>query len=222
MGISITVTKLEPRMSGEEVRLFVNIKSEKHEDTVNFTVSSKMLFDIGNIGMGSIPYELTEAQFDSLEYSAKLWEAVKKGIDIISYGDNTKSKLILKLRGRGFDRDISEDAADYLAEMGYIDEKRMLERAVHQLADVKLYGKSRIKSELYKKGISREVMDEYLDELLEEVDFEANLCALVKKRCDFDMLYDCKYRESLYASMYRYGYSPSETRAAVKAVLEEQ
>ncbi len=222
MDISITIVKLDARRMGEEVQLTVRIASGENEDTVKLTVSSKMLFEVGNIGVGSIPYALTREQFDSLEYSAKLWEAVKKGIDLISYGDNTKSQLIMKLRARGFDKYMAEDAAEYVRELGYIDEKGILERAVHQLAGVKLYGKSRIKNELYKKGISREIIGEYLDDLFEEIDFEGNLCKLIQKKCDFERLSDCKYRESLYAAMYRLGYSPSDTRAAIKAVMEEE
>ncbi len=222
MDISITIVKLDARRMGEEVQLTVRIASGENEDTVKLTVSSKMLFEVGNIGVGSIPYALTREQFDSLEYNAKLWEAVKKGIDLISYGDNTKSQLVMKLRARGFDKYMAEDAAQYVEELGYIDEKGILERAVHQLAGVKLYGKSRIKNELYKKGISREIISEYLDDFLEEVDFSANLCRLVQKKCDFERLCDLKYRESLYAAMYRLGYSPSETRAAIKDAMEEE
>lgn len=206
---------------GEEVELSVRLSAGGNEDIQKLAVSSKMLFDIGNIGVGSLPYTLTREQFDSLEYSARLWEAVKKGLDLLSYGDNTKSALIIKLRSRGFDKYTAEDAAEYICDLGYIDERGIMERAVEQLANVKLYGKSRIKNELYKKGISREIISEYLPDVLDSVDFEANLCKLVRRKCDFDRLFDCKYRESFYASMYRLGYSPSETRSAIKAVMEE-
>ena len=222
MNISINIVKLEPRRMGEEVQLTVRIASGENEDTVKLTVSSKMLFEVGNIGVGSIPYELTREQFDSLEYSAKMWEAVKKGIDLIAYGDNTRSQLVMKLRARGFNKYTAEDAAQYVEELGYIDEKGILERSVHQLANVKLYGKSRIKNELYKKGISREVISEYLDGFLDEIDFSENLRKLIQKKCDFERIYDCKYRESLYAAMYRLGYSPSETRSAIKSAAEEE
>ena len=85
---------------------------------------------------------------------------------------------------------------------------------------MKLYGKSRIKSELFKKGISREVLSAELDEYFEKVDFEGNLIRLLEKKCDFSALNDRKYRESLYAAMYRYGYSVSDVRAAIKEMQE--
>ena len=180
-----------------------------------------MLFELGNIGAGSLPYPLTTEQFDTLSYQAELWEAVKKGLDLLAFGDNTKASMITKLKSRGYDKYTASDAADYLAEHGYIDERRMMERAVEQLANGKLYGPSRIKSELYKKGISRDILDDELTELLESVDFEENLLRLVRKKCDMARLDDPKYRESVYAAFYRYGYSPSATRTAIKRIQEE-
>ncbi|MBE6611864.1 MAG: hypothetical protein E7632_05185 [Ruminococcaceae bacterium] len=225
MTLAITIVGLEPRRMGEEVELTVKIAPEgssdaSRSDTRKLCVAAKMLFEIGNIGAGSLPYPLTREQFDSLDYSASLWEAVKKGLDLLSYGDNTKSTLVTKLRQRGFERYLSEDAADYIAELGYIDESRILARAVDSLANVRLYGPSRIRNELRKKGISPEIIRDELPDLLEAVDFFGNLTRLVERKCDFSRLGDGKYRESVYAAFYRLGYSPSETRAAIKQVQE--
>jgi len=220
-SLKIEIVKLEPRRMGEEVILTVRIGDGEHEQTEKLTVASKMLFEIGNIGVDVLPYPLTKESYNTLYYDASIWEAVKKGIDLLSYGDNTKRQLTAKLRQRGFDKFIPEDAVEYICNLGYIDERRLLENAVEQLANVKLYGRSRIKSELYKKGISREVLSEYLSDMLEEIDFEENLKKLIIKRCDHSRLSEPKYRESLYAAMYRYGYSPSETKAAIKATAGE-
>ena len=220
-SVNIEIVKLEPRRMGEEVVLTVRICNGEHEQTEKLTVASKMLFEIGNIGVDVLPYALTKESYDTLYYDASIWEGVKKGIDLLSYGDNTKSQLITKLRQRGFDRYISEDAAEYICALGYIDERRMLENAVERLANVKLYGKSRIKSELYKKGFSRDVLSRDLSDMLCQVDFEENLKKLIRIKCDYSRLSELKYRESLYAAMYRYGYSPSETKAAIKATMDE-
>ncbi len=222
MELSISIVKLEARRMGEEAVLTVLLSAgEGREETVKLTVASKMLFEIGNIGANTLPYVLTREQYDTLEYDAELWSAVKKGLDLLAYADNTKSALALKLRQRGFDKYTAKDAAEYISDLGYIDEKRMLIREVERLANVKLYGKSRIKNELYRKGISREVIDENLAEVLSEIDFSENLCKLVRKKCDFDRLNEPKYRQSLYGAMYRYGYSPSETKEAIKICTEE-
>lgn len=224
-SLDIAIIKLESRRGGDEAELTVRIvpvgDASGKADTRKLAVSSKMLFELGNIGVGSLPYPLTTEQLDTLLYQAELWETVKKGLDLLAYGDNTKSSMITKLKSRGYDKYTASDAADYLAQLGYIDERRMLARAVEQLANGKLYGPSRIKSELYKKGISRDILDDSLAELLEAVDFEENLIRLVEKKCDMTRLDDPKYRESVYAAFYRYGYSPSATRAAIKRIQEK-
>ena len=222
MDVSISIVKLEARRSGEEAELTVLISAgEGREEKVKLSVASKMLFEIGNIGFGSVPYPLTREQYDTLEYDAKLWEAVKKGLDLLAYSDNTRLNLIKKLRSRGFDKYISEDAAEYICGLGYIDEKGMLEREADRLATSKLYGKGRIKNELYGKGFSREVIDEYLSDILYDIDFEEILLKAVKRKCDFSRLEDPKYRQSFYGAMYRMGHSPSDTAAAIKKCIEE-
>ncbi len=225
MELSINITKLTPKNMGAEVALEITLSHPEDvskRETVKMTVFSKMLFDIGNIGMGSLPYPLTKEQYDELTYDGEIYSAAKKGLDILAYGDNTERGLAMKLRERGFDKYIAEDAALYLSENGYIDEQSYLARAVKRLADVKLYGPSRIKAELMKKGFSRQVLSENLDDLLNEVDFEENLYKLIEKKCDLDRLSDMKYREWLYGAMYRYGYSPGETKAAISRFKDEQ
>lgn len=222
MKLSIVITDIEARRGGDEAVLTIDISGGgEHAEIRKLTLASKMLFEIGNIGMGSLPYALTPEQFDTLEYDAKLWEAVKKGLDILSYGDNTQSALCVKLRQRGFGKFISEDAVEYIAKLGYINEVQILERVVDQLASVKLYGPSRIKNEIYKKGISREVVAAHFENCLEKIDFEENLLRLVRRKCDLDEISDRAYREKFYAAMYRLGYSPSQTRDAIKRIGEE-
>ena len=181
-SVNIEIVKLEPRRMGEEVILTVRIANGEHEQTEKLTVASKMLFEIGNIGNDVLPYHLTKESYDTLCYDASIWEAVKKGIDLLSYGDNSRSKLITKLRQRGFDKYISEDAAEYICSLGYIDERRMLENAVERLANVKLYGRSRIKNELYRIGISKDIISEYLSDMLDEIDFEENLKKMINNK----------------------------------------
>ena len=140
MSLKITIVALEARRGGDEAEITVKITADGgREETKKLAVGAKMLFEVGNIGVGSLPYELSREQFDTLEYDAELWKAVKKGIDLLAYSDNTKLALVKKLRERSFDKYIAEDAAEYLAEVGYINESRILERAVEQLANVKLY-----------------------------------------------------------------------------------
>ncbi len=221
MELSISIIAIESRRGGSERLVTLTVSSGEHSETVKFAVGAKMLREVGEFDEDRLPCVITREQFDSLEYDAKLWAAVKKGLDILSYSDNTRSAMIKKLRERSFDKYIAEDAADYLVANGCIDEAGMLERLVDKLASVKLYGKGRIKTELYKKGIAKSLIDERLPGLLDEIDFEANLRQLIGKKCDIPSLSDRDYREKVYAAMYRLGYGVSDTRDAIKYIMEE-
>lgn len=221
MELSISIIAIEARRGGAERLVSVLLSGGDNTQTVKFSLGSKMLCEVGKFVEDELPCAITREQFDMLEYDSKLWTAVKKGFDILEYSDNTRAQMIKKLRERSFDKYISEDAADYLVANGYIDESGMLERLVDKLANSKLYGKSRIKTELYKKGISRALIDERLAELFEGIDFEANLRRLIIKKCDVSSLCDRDYRERVYAAMYRLGYGVSDTRDAIKYIMEE-
>lgn len=221
MELSTQIISCESRRSGSERFLTLKITNGEHFEKRGLAVGAKMLAESGIVDTESLPFTVTREQFDELEYMSGLWEAVKKGLDILSFADNTKAMLIKKLRERSFDKYIAEDAAEYLSRYGYINEADMLERLVDRLANVKLYGKSRIKTEIFKKGISREVIDENLESLFDEVDFGENLKKLLLKKCDIDSMSDRKYCESVYAAMYRLGYGVSETRDAIKIIQEE-
>ena len=221
MELSTQIISCESRRSGSERFLTLKITNGEHFEKRGLAVGAKMLAESGIVDTENLPFTVTREQFDELEYMSGLWEAVKKGLDILSFADNTKAMLIKKLRERSFDKYIAEDAAEYLCRYGYINEADMLERLVDRLANVKLYGKSRIKTEIFKKGISREVIDENLESLFDEVDFGENLKKLLLKKCDIDSMSDRKYCESVYAAMYRLGYGVSETRDAIKIIQEE-
>ena len=221
MELSTQIISCESRRSGSERFLTLKITNGEHFEKRGLAVGAKMLAESGIVDTENLPFTVTREQFDELEYMSGLWEAVKKGLDILSFADNTRAMLIKKLRERSFDKYIAEDAAEYLCRYGYINEADMLERLVDRLANVKLYGKSRIKTEIFKKGISREVIDENLESLFDEVDFGENLKKLLLKKCDIDSMSDRKYCESVYAAMYRLGYGVSETRDAIKIIQEE-
>lgn len=219
--LSIRIIEIEPRMGGAELVLTVSMQNAVYCEEKKLAVAKNMLYRMAHIGEGDLPYDLTGEQYCDLEYFEELWKAVKKGIHLLDFADATRLTIIKKLKDRGFDKHIAENAADYLVKYGYIDEKKYAEHLIDTLANTKLYGPSRIRAELYRKGISREIIDKHLDELLSQIDFEENLLKLVRKKCDIDAISDRACREKFYAAMYRLGYSVSQTRDAIKSIKEE-
>ncbi len=220
--MQIEIIGIKERRGGDEALLEIRIGDGELEEKRELAVAAKMLFELGNIAGGELPYALSEAQFDLLEYYEKLWEAVKKAADLISYGDNSKKRLSEKLRQRGFDRDISAEAAEYVERAGLINESRQLEHSVEQLA-ARGYGPTRIKQELIKKGISREVISEELEEKLCEIDFDEILSKVISKKVSEDKLGSDpegrKYFDKMTAMLVRYGFSASNVRRRLRELM---
>lgn len=220
--MQIEIIDIRERMGGDEALLKIKLGNGELFEERELAVAAKMLFELGNIAGGALPYKLNEEQFDLLEYDSRLWEAVKKAADLIAYGDNSKRRLCEKLRQRGYDRDIAEDAAEYVERAGLINESRQLEHSVTQLA-ARGYGPARIRQELIKKGISREVISEELEERLNEIDFEENLSRMIERKIDAAKLKDGiegrKYFEKSVAMLIRYGYSASDIRKGLRELF---
>ena len=64
MELSISIVKLVSHRMGDEAELTVRIApkgaEDQRADVRRIFVASKMLFEIGNIGVGSLPYALTK------------------------------------------------------------------------------------------------------------------------------------------------------------------
>lgn len=130
--------------------------------------------------------------------------ARKSAVNILSYADNTESRLREKLTAKGYSREAADDAVQYVISRGWLDERRQAEAALRYLAGVKLYGKRRIFQELRKRGFRREIIDG-CD--FDGCDFATNCLRLWEKRGKTD-------DERTIAYLIRAGYSGDDIRAA--------
>lgn len=158
--------------------------------------------------------ELNESEYDELERSAEYCEAVRRGIDLLSYGANSRSALVTKLRRRGYDRELSERVAAELYRGGLINENADAEGIVRSCLS-RGYGKKRIIMKLRERGYENCVISEVL-ESFEDVDFAANCAALIRKKCGGELPRERGELDKLIAAMVRYGYSYGEIKEALE------
>ena len=136
--------------------------------------------------------------------------ALKSALNILGYADNTEKKLREKLYARGYSKSAVNDAVAYLKEHRYLDDRRFLERAVEHYAKVKLYGRARIRRELFAKGFSREDIDG-IDYGEFDIDFVGLCGTRINKTAS-----RYKSRDALTAALARYGYMYSEIKSALE------
>lgn len=197
MSVRIKIYRAEPKGEGDELRLYISLTNGEEREDREAIVSAKQYFELG------MPRDdISIEKYEAVEEAAEIWRAVKKGMEILLYGDNTRTRLKMKLAAHGFSRESAEGAAAYLEGMGLIDDEKIARR-IFEYCLKKGYGPRRIDAELAKKGVGRELRDA-LD--FDGVDFSRN-CALVIKKKWGELPDDKKSRDKAVRSLLSLGYT---------------
>ena len=148
------------------------------------------------------------------EQTPKRSSATSSALRILQSGANSSRMLRDKLTRKGYTREEIEDALDEVKTAGLVDDRRLLFAHAEYLATRKYYGKRRVYMELVRK-FDRSLVDTYLEEALEEIDFSSYCLALAQKNRG-------KGKDALLAKLSRQGYDASEIRSALsQLVLDE-
>ena len=140
------------------------------------------------------------------------------GLRVLSYGDNSRRDLYQKLIRKGHKAEYVNNALDTMEEYGYINDKRYAENTADRLVRTKHMSKSGIKSELFRKGISPEIIEETLEKL--EVDPVTEIRALIQKKYT-RYLGDEKGMQKIIAALRRLGYPWSDIKSALSEELND-
>lgn len=144
-------------------------------------------------------------------------EAKDKALRLLEFRSHSERELSDKLKRAGAKEEDIEEVLDFCRNYGFLDDRKYAIAKAKDLKNLKKYGKRRIKSELYSKGIDAEYVEEavsYLDE-----DEEDMLLPLVEKRLkgDFEKK---NIDKCIRYFMYR-GYSFSDIKNCIDNIKEE-
>lgn len=212
---SAAVTSIRAQNNGAEIAVTVTWEGNAGERQSRVYVILTEQYAVIRPVKGSI----SDAGLSALESASRLRGAIREGERLLSYAPSTVRNLTRKLRSRGFAQDEAESAAERLKEIGLIDEENDLEREV-AVCLRKLWGERRIRTHLWSRGYSHDVLEE-LPELLAEVDFADNCAVLTRKRYG-KVPRDPGERRKLCAALARYGYSPEEIREAFRILMRNE
>ena len=154
--------------------------------------------------------ELDEKAFEELKRSSSKALDRQKALEMLSRRPYSRRELKDKLLRRGTDEQSAQDCIAWLDEHGFLDDGEYA-GAVARHYSAKGYGAGRVKTELRRRGIERELADETLAELPENTE---KIDAYIARR-----LSDPKDRDSVRkigAALFRRGYSWEEIRAALR------
>ena len=159
--------------------------------------------------------KLAKYIFRKLFNMKNIEETKKRALRILGNRGFSEKEMLKRLTGKGEAQEDAEETVRWLVELGYINDNDYATLIVRHYSS-KGYGLARIKDELYKRGIPREVWDEKLSELDDEMDDTA-LEFLKKKLRGSDDKDDLR-RAS--AALVRRGYSYDDAKSAINRYME--
>lgn len=163
--------------------------------------------------------EISNDDFRKLSVLDLYTKAIYKGINLLSYSQMTKKGLEIKLHRYNFPKEVSSFASKYLEKKGFINEKLQGELLIDTLANKKLYGKNRIKKDLYVKGFSEDIIQSLLNEA--EIDFD-EICAIrIRKTIDINDFEDIGKRQKIFAKLKTSGFTNENIKNALVILHEE-
>lgn len=152
--------------------------------------------------------EIDEEKIELLSSSVQRLACIKKAFDFLSYGDLSKRQLYDKLC-RKFPKELSADVAALFVERGYVNDNTLAKRYAETFYEFKNMGIARIKNELYKRGISKEDIEDAICQYV-DLDQSERIEKFITKKYDMSRIDDIKYKQKVYAGAVRAGFSGSD------------
>ena len=154
--------------------------------------------------------ELDDTALDELRRESSRSLGREKALELVSQRLMSIKELLQKLKDKGFDEETANYCADWITERGLIDEERYAAAVVRHYA-AKGCGAGRVRQELMRRGIPRELSDEALGAMPEGNDrLDRLIAAKLRDPDDRDAV------RKLSASLYRRGFSGEEIREALE------
>lgn len=132
---------------------------------------------------------------------------------------HTKKELTDKLLKKEYSPECVEEAVSYMEQEGYIDDRDYAERYLNDAVELKKHGMARIKQDLLRKGIPREIVEEVIENT--EKDNGETIKRILETRLPKTDLSDRKQRDRLIGYMLRRGFRYGEVYSALREYMDE-
>ena len=154
--------------------------------------------------------ELEDATVERLQLQSRRALAREKALQTVSQRQMSAKELRKKLREKGFDEETADYCVSWITERGLINEEGYAAAIVRHYA-AKGYGEGRIRQELARRGLPRELWDEALTAMPESTQkIDRFIASRLRDPEDRDEV------RKLSASLFRRGFSAEEIRAALE------
>lgn len=158
---------------------------------------------------------LSEETWEQIRTSILMPRAKKRCLHLLEKQDRTRADLREKLTSGGYPADIAEQAIDYAASYGYVDDRRYAANYIYFHQEKKSL--RRLREDLMRKGIDRDVIDECLEEASLTSDDQKIRELLEKKHYDQEQS-DQKEKARMTRFLLGRGFPYDKVREALKSI----
>lgn len=162
--------------------------------------------------------EIPEGAVSEVVRANDLRRARERALYLLDAREYSYIGLFKKLEAN-YDEDICYEVVDRLCELGLVNDRRYAERLGEYYIITKGFGRYRASQEMYRKGISRELTDEILEQY--EEDSAVRLYEIVKAKYERYMC-DEKGINKVKNALIRKGFSYEDVNIVIKMILEEE
>ena len=161
--------------------------------------------------------DITDEEWNTLVDKINYRKAFNKCADFLSRRDHSVKELREKLL-RTVDEASAEKAIERFEELGYLDDEKFARNYAEHLFKNKNYSNNHVKQELYKKGISRDIVAGIIDD--SEIDSVENIITIINKKY-YSKLNAENGKEKVVAALMRKGFSYGDIKSAFYRIENE-
>lgn len=154
---------------------------------------------------------ISDDEWQELVLKISYRKAFNKCADLLSRRDHSVKELRDKLL-RTVDEISAEKAINKFIDMGYLDDEKFAKAFAKQAFELKNYSENRVKQELFKRGIDREIISEILSD--NNVDAVSSITDLISKKYIRKLAQEGG-RDKVIAALMRKGFHYSDIKSAI-------
>lgn len=199
--------------------IITDIQRQKHNDKrFSVFVDGEYTFSVSDVDLLyyklRVGCEISAERLNEIAESNAYARAKDIALKFLGYRMRSEREIVQRLRREELPPEAVERALDFLKKYGYIDDRRFAESFINEKKRLKGYGGMRLKQELFAKGISREIIDEFSGLMSE--DSESLIRAAIEKKLGGRRIEDRKEEQRLMGFLARRGFSFEDIREAIR------
>ncbi|MBI3004975.1 MAG: RecX family transcriptional regulator [Ignavibacteriales bacterium] len=168
---------------------------------------------------------LQEEMVDKIKDADLFYRGQKVALNYISYRPRSSREVMVRLNEKGFPLGIAQRVVQHFQSVSLINDVEFAGMFVRDKLRAKLLGRALLRQQLSAKGMSRQIIDDVLEEYISDEDQQKAAVALANKRLNtarrsYFKLEPLKRKKRLMDFLLRRGFSTDVASKTVRKVLD--